>query len=115
VATGSLGVLTYDYRLEADAMQRAAELALYYDHTRPNGTMAYTSLAGNTYSSWAENIAVGYESAAAVYNGWLEENEYYNGQGHRRNMLGEQYTAIGIGNFKNMIAESFEILAADIE
>ena len=34
-----------------------------------------------------ENIAAGYESAAAVFDGWREENESYEGQGHRRNML----------------------------
>ncbi|MBO7710756.1 MAG: CAP domain-containing protein, partial [Lachnospiraceae bacterium] len=99
LSTGSLAGLTYDYRLEAAAMLRAAELAIYYDHTRPNGSDAVTCLSGTgTYSSYGENIAAGYESAAAVYNGWLEENEYYDGQGHRRNMLGSQYTAIGIGH-----------------
>lgn len=99
VSTGSLEPLTYDYRLEAAAMQRAAELALYYDHTRPNGSDAVTCLSGTgTYHAYGENIAAGYESAASVYNGWLEENENYDGQGHRRNMLGAQYTAIGIGH-----------------
>ena len=78
-------------------MQRAAELALYYDHTRPDGSDCFTAFSG---SYKAENIAVGYTSAAAVFNGWLEENASYSGQGHRRNMLDKNVTAIGIGHVR---------------
>ncbi|MBQ1407771.1 MAG: CAP domain-containing protein [Eubacterium sp.] len=95
INTGKLSALTYDYELEKAAMQRAAEIALYYDHTRPNGQAYSTAYSGSTM---AENIAVGYETASEVYAGWLEENESYAGQGHRRNMLGSGFTAIGIGH-----------------
>ena len=30
--------------------------------------------------------------------GWREDEEDYNGQGHRRNMLNENFTAIGMGH-----------------
>lgn len=40
--SGQLDPLTYDYELERIAMQRAMEIAIYYSHTRPNGTACFT-------------------------------------------------------------------------
>ncbi len=93
-----LSALTYDYALEEVAMQRAAEIALFYSHTRPNGSDWNTAYdeCGYTYTSAAENIAAGYTSASAVFTGWAEEDENYSGQGHRRNMLSRTVTAIGV-------------------
>lgn len=89
--------LQYDYELERVAMQRAAEIALHYSHTRPDGkTKSYNMLT--TYSVWAENIAAGYSSASAVFEGWQETNDPYSGQGHRRNMLTSSCTHVGIGH-----------------
>ena len=95
INTGKLSELTYDYELEKAAMTRAAEIALYYSHTRPDGSAWSTAYSGSVR---AENIAVGYETASAAFNGWLEENENYAGQGHRRNMLKGDITAIGLGH-----------------
>ena len=96
-ATG-LGELVYDYELEKVAMQRAAEIALYWDHTRPDGRdtwSAYTEL-GYPNGAKGENIAAGYASANSAFVGWREDNDKYSGQGHRRNMLGSGFKAIGI-------------------
>lgn len=88
--------LTYDYNLEKIAMQRAMEIAVYYSHTRPNGTDCFTlNSVGNARS---ENIAAGYGTCKDVFIGWREDNEDYEGQGHRRNMLSDKYKAIGIGH-----------------
>ena len=89
--------LEYDYELERVAMQRAAEIALSYDHTRPNGKACFTAYPSG-YSGKGENIAAGYVSAAEVFDGWKEENEFYAGQGHRRNMLSAKFKAVGIGH-----------------
>ena len=89
--------LEYDYELERVAMQRAAEIALSYDHTRPNGKACFTAYPSG-YMRSGENIAAGYVSAAAVFDGWKEENESYAGQGHRRNMLSDKFKAVGIGH-----------------
>ena len=70
--------LQYDYALERVAMKRAVEIALSYDHTRPNGTECFTA-----YPS-------GYMAEG--------ENESYAGQGHRRNMLSSNFKAVGIGH-----------------
>ena len=89
--------LTYDYDLERVAMQRATEIAIFFSHTRPNGESCY-SLCPNNFFAYGENIAAGHLSASEVMNGWKETNEKYEGQGHRRNMLGADYNAIGVGH-----------------
>ena len=95
----NLSYLQYDYELERIAMLRAAEIAISFSHTRPNGTDCFTAYgSSNTYSYKGENIASGYPTASAAFEGWKETNEQYSGQGHRRNMLGESFNAIGIGH-----------------
>lgn len=88
--------LTYDYKLEEIAMQRAMEIAIYNSHTRPNGESCYT--LNTVGQAKAENIAAGYRTYEEVFIGWREDNEDYDGQGHRRNMLSDKYNAIGIGH-----------------
>ena len=95
----AMEALTYDYTLEQIAMQRAAELALNYSHTRPNGEGCQTAFTGS-WQGLGENIAAGsgmLETASEVYDAWLEENEDYDNQGHRRNMQESFFTAIGMG------------------
>lgn len=98
VPVSGLEELHYDLGLESIAMKRAAEIALSYSHTRPNGSDVYELLAGQDFGAGGENIAAGYESAAAVFDGWREENESYEGQGHRRNMLDSGFSYVGIGH-----------------
>jgi uncharacterized protein YkwD len=86
-----LNELEYDYELEKAAMQRAAELAVVFDHTRPDGTLCFTAFQGNARG---ENIAIGYSTAEKAFKGWQETDENYSGQGHRRNMLSSNFTAI---------------------
>lgn len=98
----NLGTLVYDAKLEEIAMQRAAELAVYYSHTRANGEGCNTAFSDFGYSGWTfgENIAAGYKSAADVFEGWCEDgaDDNYSTQGHRRNMLEGNFTAIGMGH-----------------
>ena len=46
---------------------------------------------GVSYRTAGENIAMGYSSAQAVMNGWM------NSSGHRANILNSAYTRIGVG------------------
>lgn len=94
IICSDLDKLAYDYDLEKAAMQRAAELAVYYAHTRPNGESCFTAYSA---SYAGENIAYGQTSASQVQTAWEEATEMYEGQGHRRNMLSSGYTAVGIG------------------
>lgn len=90
--------LYYDAGLERVAMQRAIEISVDFSHTRPNGSSCFSAYneLGVDYSAAGENIAYGYESAAAANKAWREDDEDYSGQGHRRNMLGESFNAVGI-------------------
>ena len=94
----NLEKLVYDYDLERIAMQRAAEIAVSFSHTRPNGELCF-SLFSNDYFAKGENIAAGYPDAESVFVGWREDDEDFNGQGHRRNMLSGKFSAVGIGHF----------------
>lgn len=104
----NLSALKYDYALEKIAIQRAAEIALYYSHTRPNNT-SWSDIyekgeIGEEYN-WmviGENIACGtgnlMNTAKQVNDAWREDDEDYAGQGHRRNMLSSKFKAMAIGH-----------------
>ena len=96
----NLNELAYDYDLEKIATKRAAELALLFDHGRPNGESFFSIYEeeGITYRAAGENIAMGYRTAEAVNAAWREDGESYNGQGHRRNMLNPKFNCVGIGH-----------------
>ena len=90
----SLGLdeLTLDKNLMEIAMQRAAEISVFYSHTRPNDTSCFSfSVAGNVRG---ENIASGYTSPEDVMYGWT------NSSGHYANMVNSGYNAVGVGCFK---------------
>ena len=95
VCTG-LGTLVYDYDLEETAIQRAVEIALHFDHTRPNNSACFSAFP--SYFNAGENIAAGQSSAEAAFISWREDAYGYSGQGHRRNMLDSGFNCIGIGH-----------------
>lgn len=87
--------LTYDYELEKTAMQRAAEIALVYEHTRPNGKDPFTAYS-STGRSAGENICVGTQNIYETHEAFREDNYKYSNQGHRRIMLESSFNAVGI-------------------
>ena len=95
---GQLAELTLDDDLCRAATVRAQELLQSFSHTRPNGKNCSSVLEelSISYSAFGENIAVGSSTGARTFEQWKEDNEDYNGQGHRRNMLGRNFTRIGI-------------------
>lgn len=101
IYANNLKPLNYDYHLEEVAMKRAAEIALYYSHSRPNGDN-YSDTAFRECQYYplgrGENIAYGYTTEENIYTAWLEEDELYEGQGHRRNMLYSDFKSVGIGH-----------------
>lgn len=82
-----LKALTMDKSLLETAMMRGFENVLYYSHTRPCGKDCYTANS----KMYGENIAAGTTTASAVMNMWM------NSEGHKANILGEDYQSIGIG------------------
>ncbi len=113
-AANGLPALEMDERLLDLAMQRAAEQAVYYDHTRPDGTEWKTVLATEWpelpgLSTWAENIAMGYPTAANVMYQWAHSD------GHNKNMLLREAKAVGIGCFENNGVKYWEQLFSSVE
>ena len=93
-----LSSLAWDYELEKAAMQRAMELSVYYNHTRPDGSRCFSAYTGYTAAA-GENIAIGYgclTTAQEAFALWQETEEDYSGQGHRRNMLSGSFTAVAV-------------------
>ena len=99
IRCGHLEKLEYDYSLEKVAMERAAELSVSYSHTRPNGLDCF-SLYDYGYDAMGENIAMGQSTTESAFEAWAERKENYSRQGHRRNMLDEDFGAIGIACFE---------------
>ena len=73
---------------------RAEELPILFSHTRPDGSSCF-SVIKTVHSAAGENIARGDASAEAVMSGWM------NSQGHRNNILSENYTHIGVGHYNH--------------
>lgn len=86
-AKEGLSPLVMNKSLMDSAMLRAAECAVLFSHTRPDGTDCFSA----NDLMYGENIAYGAKSAKDVMNMWM------NSSGHRANILTEGYTTIGIG------------------
>ena len=79
--------LIMDRSLLEAAMLRGSEIGIYFSHTRPINEACFTACD----KMYGENIAAGQGSAASVMNSWM------NSEGHRSNILDEDYQSIGIG------------------
>ena len=89
--------LSLDEKLVQVAHTRAKEITESFSHTRPDGRSCFSAAkdAGVSYFSAAENIAYGYSTPKAVMNAWM------NSSNHKKNILSESLTKIGIGCYKN--------------
>ncbi len=78
------------------AMQRAAELAIYYDtaHTRPNG-FSYTSAVNGRFSELKENLSFATDYGAGDFvSAWMRS------QADSTNILSTAYNQMGVGVFE---------------
>ncbi|MGW7684250.1 CAP domain-containing protein [Kribbella sp. NPDC054772] len=94
-AKAGCGPLRTNKALTRAADAHAADMVAqhYFAHDSLDGRSPFDRMkaAGFAGGAMAENIAVGYTSAAAVVEGWM------NSAGHRANILNCTYTMIGIG------------------
>jgi uncharacterized protein YkwD len=96
IANG-LGALTVNPKLVEAAQFHAVDMAQFKTmaHDLPGsllpGLADRAAFVGYNYSTLGENIAVGYADTAPVMNAWM------NSPGHRANILGADYTEIGVG------------------
>ena len=89
-----LAPLAWDaVNLAPGAAVRAQEIAVYFSHTRPDGTSCFTAITNP--GMVGENIAAGQRSPEEVVNDWM------NSPGHRANILNARFTKLGVGYFYN--------------
>lgn len=82
------------------ALIRGPELAVKYDHTRPNGERAIVSF--RTFAgTMGENIAQGQESAEQVFKDWC------NSPGHDANQTSDRYYKMGVAVFVQKIDDDY--------
>ncbi|WP_163969352.1 CAP domain-containing protein [Oceanobacillus halotolerans] len=69
----------------------------YFSHTSPTYGSPFDMMRdfGVNYQSAGENIAQGQPSPEEVVNAWM------NSQGHRENILSDNFTHIGVGHIEN--------------
>lgn len=92
-----LHALYFDPILTKAAQFHSENMAFldFFSHTGVNGSRPLDRAleAGYESSFVGENIAAGYRSPQAVFDGWI------NSPGHRNNILNSSYNEIGIGYF----------------
>ena len=93
--TGVLPAYEYDYDLEQIAMQRAVEGAMHFAHTRPSGEAFYTCTYNGTLTN-GECLAYGCQTAEEAFTALQETSFFFDGQEHRRLLLAESFSSVGI-------------------
>jgi uncharacterized protein YkwD len=93
-ATAGCGPLTASPALAALARAHSADMRdrNFFDHTNPDGLDPFQRAAkAGIKAMWAENIAQGQQTPAAVMTSWM------NSAGHRANILDCKLTTLGVG------------------
>lgn len=85
--------LTWNDQLEEAALAHANDMFTYnyFDHTGHDGSTPGVRItrAGYAWRAYGENIAKGYTSEEAVFNGWI------NSEGHCRNIMDPGFREMG--------------------
>ena len=84
-----IAAITRDASLDATADVRSSEIAVKFDHDRPNGGNCFDAFPSGC-SAMGENIAEGQTAAEEVMADWM------NSEGHRANILNASFTKVGI-------------------
>ena len=96
-AQHGLKPLAEDWELSRVASYKSKDMhdKRYFSHQSPTYGSPFDMMKqfGINYRAAGENIAMGYSSAAAVVEGWM------NSPGHRANILNASFTHIGVGYY----------------
>jgi len=91
--------LAWNDQLASAAYNHSVEMATnnYFSHTDLKGLSAGDRItaAGYIWSSYGENIALGYTTEQAVMDGWLGS------EGHCKNIMGKDFKDVGVGRSGN--------------
>ena len=94
-----LGNLQLSENLNKAATLRAAELALSFSHTRPNG-LSWPSVLSEfsiSYSFAAENVSYGY--GTSLDSAEKAAKAFRNSEGHYQNMISSSINYMGVGKY----------------
>lgn len=98
-ANHGLSELKIDNRVSEVAWYKSKDMEIhsYFSHTSPTYGSPFDMMRhyGISFRGAAENIARGYGTPQGVVKAWM------NSEGHRRNILNENYTHIGVGHVQN--------------
>lgn len=99
-AANGRGALAHNPQLGAAAENHSHDQASnsFLGHTGSDGSSVAQRIERAGYAgatAWGENVAAGYTTASEAFQGWK------NSSGHNANMLGGQFTEIGIGRAYN--------------
>lgn len=83
-------------QLAAAAQNRADEIVILFDHTRPDGREPFSVLSDYsiTFTYAAENIAY---NTASFYSAYDTVQMWMNSSGHRQNILDQNQKILGVG------------------
>jgi uncharacterized protein YkwD len=94
-AANGLATLTHNAQLAAAAEAHSLDMATrgYFNNVNPEGDGPQERIISQGYNpeSSGENLAAGFQTAAAVFTDWK------NSPGHNQIMLDQGFTEIGIG------------------
>ncbi len=91
------GLDPLEFSVEVSEVARAKSQDMadsnYFDHQSPNYGSPFQMMEsfGVNFMAAGENIAMGQRSPEEVMNGWM------NSEGHRKNILHDQFTHLGVG------------------
>ncbi|MGL4337812.1 MAG: CAP domain-containing protein [Turicibacter sp.] len=103
-ANAGVATLSYNNTMQKYARIKSEDMGVnnYFDHKDLNGQLITNQMAadGVSYAAWGENIAYigGVSDANALANQFM--TNWMNSQGHRENILSDNFTGIGIGVYK---------------
>ncbi|MCI8363556.1 MAG: hypothetical protein HFG34_01200 [Eubacterium sp.] len=88
--------LKLDTSLNRAAKVRAKEITKVFSHDRPDGSSCFSIMKemGISYRAVGENIAAGQPTPEEVVNSWM------NSEGHRANILSQDFEKLGVGYVK---------------
>jgi hypothetical protein len=93
--TDALPILHTSPLLEAAATLKAKDMATkgYFSHVSPEGVTPWHwfQAVGYNYTAAGENLAVNFSDSEDVVRAWM------NSEGHRKNILNQKFSEIGIG------------------
>lgn len=108
----NLNLLTENSTLNQCAMNKARDILekQYFAHTNPEGKEFYKWIdeAGYNYLYAGENLAIDFEESEDVIKAWMESEL------HKKNILNERYTEIGIGVLEGTFKGSKSIIIVQI-